>query len=166
MTDWRVATDDDGPDLDLTGRPRELRRVDLERFFAPRTVAVVGASDTEGRPNTAVWRRLRTWADGVGAEVHPVNPNRETVDGLACVRSVLDVPGELDVTVILVGEAEAALAEAIEVKSRFAVVFASGFAETGEAGAEAQDRLAALVAGSDLRLLGPNTNLNAFETFR
>jgi acyl-CoA synthetase (NDP forming) len=49
---------------------------------------------------------------------------------------------------------------------RFAVAFASGFAETGAEGAAAQTRLAAAVRRSGLRLLGPNTNLNAFENFR
>lgn len=49
---------------------------------------------------------------------------------------------------------------------KFAVAFASGFAETGEEGAAAQARLAAAVERSGLRLLGPNTNLNAFQQFR
>lgn len=53
-----------------------------------------------------------------------------------------------------------------EAKVKFAVVFASGFAETGAEGAAAQERLAAAVARSGIRLLGPNTNLNAFERFR
>lgn len=56
--------------------------------------------------------------------------------------------------------------ELAEAKVPFAVAFASGFAETGEAGAVAQARLAAAVERSGVRLLGPNTNLNAFEEFR
>ncbi len=155
----------DSPGLDVSGRPVAPRRIDLERFFQPRTVAVVGASDTEGKPNTGVWRRLMVWSSEVGATVHPVNPTRESVDGLPCFNSVLDIPGDIDVTVILVGNAEAVLEEAIEKKSRFAVIFASGFAETGAEGAVAQRRLSDMVTASDLHLLGPNTNLNAFETF-
>lgn len=58
------------------------------------------------------------------------------------------------------------IGELAEAKVRFAVAFASGFAETGAEGAAAQARLAAAVRGSGLRLLGPNTNLNAFENFR
>ena len=154
------------PDLDVSGRPVAPRSIDLARFFRPRSVAVVGASDTEGKPNTGVWRRLLAWSGEVGATVHPVNPNRDTVDGLPAYKSVLDIPGDIDVTVILVGNAEAALAEAIEKKSSFAVIFASGFAETGEDGKAAQQRLGEMVAASELHLLGPNTNLNAFETFR
>jgi len=45
---------------DVTGRPTALRDVDLDTFFRPRTVAVIGASDTPRRPATAMWRKLRT----------------------------------------------------------------------------------------------------------
>ena len=144
----------------------QLRDLDLGPFFRPRSLAVIGASDTEGRPNTGVWRRLAAWADEVGAEVVPVNPTRATVDGRRAYPSILDVPGHVDVAVILVGDAAGALRDAIEKKATFAVIFASGFAEVGEGGRAAQDELAALVASSDIHLLGPNTNLNAFESFR
>ena len=143
-----------------------LRDVDLARFFRPGRLAVIGASDTEGRPNTGVWRRLVAWADGVGAEAVPVNPTKDTVDGRTSYASILDVPGEVDVAVILVGKAVGALREAIEKKATFAVIFASGFAELGEEGRAAQEELAQVVASSDIHLLGPNTNLNAFETYR
>ncbi len=151
---------------DVTGRPTALRDVDLDRFFRPRTLAVIGASDTPGKPNTLVFDRLRTWAEARGAAVHPVNPTRDDVAGLRCVPSILDVDADVDVAVILVGDAIGALEQAIEKKARFAVIFASGFAEVGEEGRKAQDRVAALVESSDLHLLGPNTNLNAFESFR
>ena len=152
--------------LDVTGRPVALRSIDLDVFFHPRTVAVIGASDTPARPNTAMTRKIRAWAEEAGAAVHPVNPNRTEVDGLACRPTLADVPGDVDLAVILVGDAVQALEEAIEKKARFAVIFAAGFAEVGGEGERLQSRLAELVAGSDIHLLGPNTNLNAFETFR
>src|SRR5205807_3845035 len=55
---------------------------------------------------------------------------------------------------------------AIEKKAKFAVIFAAGFAEVGGEGERLQSQVAELIAGSDIHLLGPNTNLNAFETFR
>ncbi|HEX6475887.1 MAG TPA: acetate--CoA ligase family protein [Acidimicrobiales bacterium] len=152
--------------LDVTGRPVELRSVDLDTFFHPRTVAVVGASDTPGRPNTAMTRKIRDWAQHAGATIYPVNPNRTEVDGLPSVPSILDVPVDVDLATILVGEAVDALEEAVEKKARFAVIFAAGFAEVGGEGTRLQARLAQLVQSSELHLLGPNTNLNAFETFR
>ena len=152
--------------LDVTRRPVELRSVDLDTFFRPRSVAVVGASDTPGRPNTAMTRKIREWAEHAGASIYPVNPNREEVDGLRSVPSILDVPVDVDLAAILVGEAVDALEEAVEKKARFAVIFAAGFAEVGGEGTRQQARLEQLVRSSELHLLGPNTNLNAFESFR
>lgn len=154
------------PRVDVTGRPVALRDVDLDLFFHPRSVAVIGASDTPRRPNTAMFTKIRTWAERAGAAIHPVNPNREEVGGLPCHRSVLDVPGDLDLAVILVGEAVEAFEAVLEKKPRFAVIFAAGFAEVGAEGESLQARLEELVRSGDTHVLGPNTNLNAFETFR
>ncbi|HWB66048.1 MAG TPA: acetate--CoA ligase family protein [Mycobacteriales bacterium] len=151
----------------MTGRPTELRSVDLDRFFTPRTIAVIGASDTPHRPNTAMWKKIRAKAKAIGATIYPVNPNRETVDGEPCYCSIANVPAdELDLVVILVGDPLATLPDVLARKAKFAVVFAADFAETGESGRARQDQLEAMLAASDTRLLGPNTNLNAFELFR
>ncbi|MEU1850436.1 acetate--CoA ligase family protein [Streptomyces sp. NPDC019990] len=153
-------------DVDVSGRPLHADVPDLDRLFRPRSVAVVGASDTEGRPRTGVTRQLAEWAGRVGARLHPVHPSRPSVLGVPCFPSVSDLPEQVDLAVVLVGDPLPVIEELAEAKARFAVVFASGFAETGEAGAAAQRRLADAVGRSGLRLLGPNTNLNAFERFR
>ncbi|MEV0444258.1 acetate--CoA ligase family protein [Streptomyces spectabilis] len=153
-------------DLDVSGRPLYADVPDLDRFFRPETVAVIGASDAEGRPHTGITRKLVDWAGRVGARLYPVHPTRPAVFGIPCARSVADLPGPVDVAVVLVRDPLPVVEELAEAKARFAVVFASGFAETGAAGAAAQARLAAAVSRSGLRLLGPNTNLNAFEEFR
>ncbi|MER6529127.1 acetate--CoA ligase family protein [Streptomyces sp. NPDC001508] len=156
----------DVDDLDVSGRPLHADVPDLDRFFRPRSVAVIGASDTEGRPNTGITRQLLSWADQVGARVHPVHPTRPAVFGIPCAASVADLPERVDLAVLLVADPLPLIAELADAKARFAVAFASGFAETGAAGAAAQAELAAAVRDSGLRLLGPNTNLNAFERFR
>ena len=153
-------------DLDVSGRPLHAGVPDLDRFFRPRSVAVVGASDAEGRPNTGITRQLADWAERVGATLYPVHPSRPAVFGIPCSPSVADLPEQVDLAVVLVGDPLPVIEELAEAKARFAVVFASGFAETGPQGEAAQRRLAAAVEQSGLRLLGPNTNLNAFERFR
>ncbi|MDL4773893.1 acetate--CoA ligase family protein [Actinomadura xylanilytica] len=155
----------EGTERDVSGRVLALRDEDLGVFFRPRTLAVVGASDTPGRPNTAVYRRLRAWAERVGARVHPVNPGRDQVDGEPCHRSVAEVPEPIDVAAVLVGDPSGVLDELAAVGARFAVVFASGFAELGDDGRDAQERMGRLALDGP-RVLGPNTNLNAFEEFR
>ncbi len=139
---------------------------DLDRFFRPESVAVVGASDAEGRPNTGITRQLIAWAERVGARLHPVHPTRQSVFGIPCSPSLADLPEQVDLAVLLVGDPLPVIGELAEAKVKFAVAFASGFAETGAEGAAAQAHLAAAVRRAGLRLLGPNTNLNAFEKFR
>lgn len=153
-------------DLDVSGRPLHACVPDLDRFFRPRSVAVIGASDAEGRPRTGVTRQLVDWAERVGARLYPVHPSRPSVFGIPCSPSVAGLPEQVDLAVVLVGDPLPVIEELAEAKARFAVVFASGFAETGPEGEAAQRRLAAAVEQSGLRLLGPNTNLNAFERFR
>ncbi|MCC5478675.1 acetate--CoA ligase family protein [Streptomyces barringtoniae] len=154
-------------DLDVSGRPLYADVPDLTRFFRPGSVAVIGASDAEGRPNTGITRQLLAWAERVGAQVYPVHPTRPSVFGIPCAASVAELPpGQVDLAVLLVADPLPVIGELADAKVRFAVAFASGFAETGEAGAEAQERLADAVRRSGIRLLGPNTNLNAFEHFR
>jgi acyl-CoA synthetase (NDP forming) len=152
--------------VDVTGRPVARREVDLDVFFHPRTVAVIGASDTPNRPNTAMFAKIRHWAEAHGATVYPVNPNKSSIAGVPCFAQIADVPGEVDLAAILVGDVLEVLPQVLEKKARFAVVFAAGFAEVGRDGQARQAELERLIAASDLHVLGPNTNLNAFELFR
>src|SRR5688572_8570599 len=110
------------PKIDVSGRPVALRDIDLDPFFRPKSVAIVGASDTPKKPTSAMTRKLRTWCEAAGASMYPVNPNRDDVDGQKCYRSIHDVPGDVDLAVILVGDAIGALQDAIERKAKYAVI--------------------------------------------
>src|SRR5687768_8750191 len=127
--------------VDVGGRPTTLRSVDLDTFFHPRSVAVIGASDSARRPNTAMTRKIRAWAEQAGARVHLVNPNRDVVDGLRCYRTIDEVPGDIDLAAILVGDAVGAFEALLERKPKFAVIFAAGFSEVGADGQRLQGRL-------------------------
>jgi acyl-CoA synthetase (NDP forming) len=152
--------------VDVSGRALRLRDVDLDTFFHPRTIAVIGASEQSAKPNTAMTRKFAAWAATHGAAFFPVHPRYETVLGHRVYPSVFDIPGDLDLAIILTGAAVDTFEEVLARKARFAVIFAAGFSETGPAGARLERRLAELVASGEVRLLGPNTNLNAFEDFR
>ena len=138
---------------------------DLDRLFHPRTVAVIGASDTPDRPATLNWRRVRDWAARAGGQAIPINPNRASVDGIATYASIVDVPDEVDVAVLLVNDVDDALRAVAKKGPAFVIVFAAGFAEVGADGAQRQRELLHLLDGSGVRMLGPNTNMNAFEEF-
>ena len=123
------------------GRPLRLRDVDLDTFLHPRRIAVVGASEQSARPNTAMTRKLAAWAERNGADFHPVNPGYSEVLGRPCVATLAEVPGDLDLVIILTGRPEETFAEARARGAKFAVIFAAGFSETGAEGARREAHL-------------------------
>src|SRR6195952_5451023 len=161
-----TAKNDLATTLDVSGRPLGLRAVDLDTFLHPKTIALIGASDQSAKPNSAMTRKFDTWARQHDATLYPVHPNYETVLGHKCYKSVFDIPGDLDLVIILTGRAVDTFEEVLQRKAKFAVIFAAGFSETGPEGKKLEQRLEGLVESGDVRLLGPNTNLNAFEEFR
>ena len=152
--------------LDVSGRPLALRDVDLDTLLHPRSVAVIGASEAPRKPNTAMTARLAAWAAAHGSDFFPVHPVYETVVGARCYPSIADVPGAIDLAVILTGAAVDTYEEVVARKAKFAVIFAAGFSESGRDGEKLELRLDEIVRSGATRLLGPNTNLNAFEDFR
>jgi acyl-CoA synthetase (NDP forming) len=152
--------------VDVTGRPAALRHLDLDTFFNPKRVAVVGASDNEARTNTSLTQKITAWAETRGASVYYVNPNRPVVAGRPAVRALTDIDEQLDLVAILVGDPLPVLRQAVDAKSKFAVIFAAGFAEVGTKGERIQAEMERIIESGDTHVLGPNTNLNAFEAFR
>ncbi len=152
--------------VDVSGRPLALRDVDIDAFLHPKTVAVIGASENLAKPNGAMTRKFKSWSEKHGSEFFPVHPEHDEIYGSKVFRSIFDVPGEIDLAIILTGAAVDTFEEVLQRKAKFAVIFAAGFSETGATGEALEARLEALVRTGDVRLLGPNTNLNAFEDFR
>ncbi len=161
-----VKTTKSRPPIDVSGRPLELRDVDLDAFLHPKTIALIGASEQSRKPNTAMTRKFDAWAKANGATFYPVHPTYETVLGHKVYPSIFDIPGDIDLAIILTGKAVDTFEEVLARKAKFAVIFAAGFSETGKDGEKLEARLTDLVQSGDVRLLGPNTNLNAFENFR
>ncbi|HUF01874.1 MAG TPA: GNAT family N-acetyltransferase [Gaiellaceae bacterium] len=125
-------------------------------FFAPGSVAVVGASRRRGSIGGELFRNI-VEADFVGA-AYPVNRDGIPVAGVRGYASVGDIPDHVDLAVICVpasGVLEAAR-DSLEKGVRALVVISAGFAETGSEGAERQDQLLALVRSYGARLIGPN----------
>ncbi|MGH2794213.1 MAG: CoA-binding protein, partial [Actinomycetota bacterium] len=138
---------------------------ELERFFHPRTIAVIGATDDKRKPGYALLMKVKARATRDGATVYGVNPRLTDIDGIACYPTLEEVPGEIDVAVIMIGDAEKGLRDAVAKKARFAVIFTAGFREVGAEGAKREEKLAQIARDGGVRLFGPNTNVNAFEMF-
>lgn len=129
----------------------------IDGLVAPKSVAIIGASDDVtrigGRPIAAMLKA------GYAGRILPVNPNRDTVQGLKCYASIADLPEAPESALIAVpAKLVPETIEALGRKGcRAATLFSAGFAETGEEGEAAQAQLVALAAQYGMRLLGPNT---------
>lgn len=130
----------------------------LDRLLTPRSIAIVGASDNPSGMSGFSLRNLI--ATGYRGGLYPVNPNRETVQGLPAFASVAALPETPD-TALIVLPAARVLAALDECRRRgipTATVVSSGFGE-GDAGAEGVARkkeLDKFIATSGMRILGPN----------
>ena len=134
-----------------------LTRTDsISALLAPNSVALVGASDDVTRIGGRPLRYLRE--SGFAGAVYPVNPKRETVQGLKAYASIGVLPQAPDVAILAVPAAATvqAVEECAERGVKAAIVFSAGFAETDEAGRAMQDEMVRIARGSGMRLLGPN----------
>ena len=123
----------------------------------PSSVAIVGASDVPGTLGEITWRNLRE--GGFKGAVHLVNPRHEALDGVRCHASVLDLPGPVDLAVLLTPAAVTpeVLAQCGERGVRGAVVAAAGFREGREEGAHLERQLLDATRRHGIRFLGPNS---------
>jgi acetyl coenzyme A synthetase (ADP forming)-like protein len=128
----------------------------LRPFFAPRNVAVVGASARAGSIGGTIVRNIVD--GGFAGRVYPVNRSGRPVAGVAAVGSFEEIDESVDLAVIAVPAASVldAAADALGAGTRALCVISAGFAETGTEGAELQQRLLAAVRAHGARLIGPN----------
>ncbi|MEV8225379.1 acetate--CoA ligase family protein [Streptomyces sp. NPDC079167] len=133
---------------------REEILVSMRRLMEPRSVAVIGASNEQGKIGNSVMRNLID--GGFAGEIHPVNPKADDILGRKAYKSVTDVPGEVDVAVFAIPAkfVASALREVGRKGIPNAVLIPSGFAETGEQ--DLQDEIVAIGEEHGVRLLGPN----------
>jgi len=126
----------------------------MNRIFNPKAVAVVGASDGEGKIGNSVMKNIIN--GGYQGELYPINPKADEILGKKCYKSVLDIPGDVDVAVFAV-PAKFCIAAMEEVGKKGipgAIMIPSGFAEVGEK--ELQDELLAMARKYNVRIMGPN----------
>ena len=134
----------------------QSRMNSLSAIFSPRSVAIVGASDTAAKiGGVPVDFQKRFGYEGA---IYPVNPRPGLVQGLPSFPTISAIGAPVDLAIVAVPESlvQAALEDAIAAGVRGVVLFTSGYAEVSEAGMRAQARLAATARTSGVRLLGPN----------
>ena len=131
-------------------------RKDLRKLLAPRSIAVIGASDQPGNLGGTAIRLLQKF--GYAGEILPVNPRRDSVLGLRCHASVdaLPAPAELALITTAASTVAGLVRDCAAAGIRHGVAWAGGFAETGPEGAALQRDLAAACGETGFALAGPN----------
>jgi acyl-CoA synthetase (NDP forming) len=135
----------------------ESNRIEaLDALFHPRSIALIGASDDPGR----IGGRPLLYAQrfGYGGSVFPINPSRDTVQGLRAWARIGDVPQDIDCAIVALPAPQVvdAIRQCAAKGVKGVVLFTGGFAELGEEGARMQADVARVVRESGIRLLGPN----------
>jgi acyl-CoA synthetase (NDP forming) len=128
----------------------------LSRIFAPRSIAIVGGSDTVNKIGGIPVDFNRRF--GFDGPVYPVNPKLGLIQGLESYPTIRDIGQPIDLAIFAVPEplVQSALEDAVAAGVRGVVLFTSGFAEVSAAGAQAQECLRAIARAGNVRLLGPN----------
>jgi acyl-CoA synthetase (NDP forming) len=128
----------------------------FEALFAPRTIALVGASGDQKKHTSRPQRTLRK--HGYQGTIVPINPNRDEVGGDKAYPSLLDVPGDIDHAFIMVPREAVpeVIAQCAQKNVPIATIFTDGFAETGAEGRRIQDEILKIARSGGVRLLGPN----------
>ena len=128
----------------------------LDSFFAPASIALIGASrDHEKIPGRLLAMLRRNAYPG---KIYPVNPNYSEIDGLTCYRSIAEIGAPVDLAVIIIPARTVlpALEQCAAAGVKNAVIISSGFAEEGGDSAAMQDAIAALAKRTGMRISGPN----------
>ena len=126
----------------------------VERLMRPRSVAIIGITSRPGSAGQGVLECLRI--NHFSGEIHLVSRSAESIDGLRCLAGADDLPEGVDLAVFTLPAAAAGEAVAACVRRRVgaALIFASGFAETGDRAA--QERMSRMAREGNLALAGPN----------
>jgi acetate---CoA ligase (ADP-forming) len=128
----------------------------LSPLLAPSSVAIFGASND---PTRISGRSLRYYREaGYKGALYPINPTRDTVQGLKAYPDLASVEGPVDCAVIAVPAnlAIEAMEACVQKGVRGVVMFTAGFAEIGAEGRAMQERITRIADESRIRLCGPN----------
>jgi acetyltransferase len=132
------------------------RRSTFECMFAPKSVAVIGATD---RGNSVGRTLLQNLLVGkLHGKIYAINPRREKVLDLPCHKTIAAIPEKIDLAIIVTPAptVSAVVGECIDAGVRAAVVISAGFKERGEEGIKLEQEIQRQLRRSRMRLIGPN----------
>ncbi|WP_425320116.1 acetate--CoA ligase family protein [Phormidium tenue] len=127
----------------------------LDPIFAPRSVAVIGATERSGSVGrTVLWNLIR---HPFGGTVYPINPKRRNVLGVQAFDRIQSLPEVVDLAIIAIPApgVPAVVQDCVAAGVKGAIILSAGFKEIGAEGVELERQIKAIAAGR-LRLIGPN----------
>jgi len=127
---------------------------ELDTFFIPESIAVVGASKDSRKIGHAALKNLLI--SDYECKIYPVNPKEDAILGLKCYKKITDVPGKIDLVLISVPAkiVPQILRDCVKKNVKNVIIISSGFSEVGNH--ELEDELKGIIKDSKMRVLGPN----------
>ena len=144
------------PGLDPAHDVLHYGRRALDAIFAPKSVAVIGATETPGSVGrTIVWNLL---SSTFGGTIYPVNPKRPSILGIKAYPSLSAVAELVDLIVVVTPAATipAIIKEAVDLGVKSAIIISAGFKETGPEGVELERQILEHARRGGMRIIGPN----------
>lgn len=131
-------------------------RQPLDSIFAPKSVAVVGATETIGSVGrTIVWNLM---SSSFGGTIYPVNPKRPSVLGIKAYPDLKSIPEPVELIVVVTPSptVPAIIKEAVDIGVKSAIIISAGFKETGPEGVELERQVMEHARRGNMRIIGPN----------
>lgn len=127
----------------------------IDRFMKPRSIAVVGASNKPGIGNAFVKNLIASDYNGI---IYPINSRVEVVSSIKTYPSIMDVPGDVDLAIIVVAaeKAQPLVEECARKGVKGLIVITAGFSEMGGEGVEREKKLLNTARAYGMRIIGPN----------
>lgn len=128
----------------------------LEKLFCPDSIAVIGAAREKGKVGRTILDNIIDF--GYKGKIFPINPKADEINGIKCYKSILDVPQDVDLAVIVIPSKYVApvIEECGKKNVKSAIIISAGFKEIGPEGAKLEDELLKIAKKYGIRILGPN----------
>ena len=128
----------------------------IDYFFSPKTVAVIGASHKKGKIGYVVFTNFL--GNISERKVYPVNVDTTPIIGQKVYKSIKQIPDDIDLAVIVIPAQHVpkALKECVEKGVKAVIIISGGFSEIGEEGKKLEIKLKHIIEGTGIRVMGPN----------
>src|SRR5512143_29445 len=144
------------PGLDPAHDVLHYGRQALDSIFAPKSVAVIGATETIGSVGrTIVWNLI---SSSFGGTIYPVNPKRSSILGIKAYPTLSAVPEVVDLIVVVTPAPSipGIIKDAVDLGVKSAIIISAGFKEVGPEGAELERQILEHARRGNMRIVGPN----------